>query len=347
MGAASGPISGTAILLEQLIEELKEYPEVHFTLSDTMVFKSGNLFYKLFFTLRAIWRTFRSDVTSVHLSYNGVLYIAPLFLFCARLFRRKFHFRKFGGQFHRYYEDSKGLRKKLVKYILSKSDLSYFETDHLVGYFKEKFPQSNILHYQNSRKRPNFEFTLKRPRTGKFLFVGSVIPSKGVLTILEASGQLPDCEFHFYGLLGNEISKDQINRNPNCFYRGSVKADEIQKVMLGYDCLLLPSYYAGEGYPGVLLESYSIGVPVVVSNWQALPELVEEGKTGYLVEPKASGSLVDKITHFRNLSDDQLNKMRESCLEVFNSKFVSTVLTEKFVHDMKMLCGPKSIRKTE
>lgn len=55
--------------------------------------------------------------------------------------------------------------------------------------------------------------------------------------------------------------------------------------MGNYDALLLPTYWEGEGHPGVILEAYCAGIPVIATRWGGIPEIVTS-ETGILVEPR-------------------------------------------------------------
>jgi glycosyltransferase involved in cell wall biosynthesis len=90
------------------------------------------------------------------------------------------------------------------------------------------------------------------------------------------------------------------------------------------DITVLPSLYK-EGLPNVLLESMSMGVPVVSSNLGGVPEIVIDGSTGYMVEPgnkKALSDAIEKLwknqenyqqmkTNARKLMVDQFDKITQ------------------------------------
>jgi glycosyltransferase involved in cell wall biosynthesis len=62
--------------------------------------------------------------------------------------------------------------------------------------------------------------------------------------------------------------------------------------------LVLPSLWEGFGYAAV--EAMAAGLPVVATATSSLPEVVEDGKTGILVEPRNSRAIADAVTGLLN-----------------------------------------------
>jgi glycosyltransferase involved in cell wall biosynthesis len=50
-----------------------------------------------------------------------------------------------------------------------------------------------------------------------------------------------------------------------------------------------------EGIPVALMEAMASGLPVIATNLSGIPELVQEGKTGWLVSPEDSVSLAEVV----------------------------------------------------
>jgi glycosyltransferase involved in cell wall biosynthesis len=73
-----------------------------------------------------------------------------------------------------------------------------------------------------------------------------------------------------------------------------------------FDLFVLPSYT--EGMPNVILEAFAAGTPVVATAVGGTPELVEDGRSGFLVPPGDPESLGEKITEAL-ASEDLLRDM--------------------------------------
>lgn len=85
--------------------------------------------------------------------------------------------------------------------------------------------------------------------------------------------------------------------------RGPVAPDEVPGILAGARALLLPSL-SFEGQPRVVLEAYAAGVPVIAHRVGALPELVQDGGTGFLVPV---GDVAGWYGAARRLADDALS----------------------------------------
>ncbi len=86
------------------------------------------------------------------------------------------------------------------------------------------------------------------------------------------------------------------------------------------DLTVLPSLYK-EGLPNVLLESMSMGVPVVSSNIGGVAEIVRDGETGYMVEPGNKAALaaaIKRIWENQSTYRDMKVKARKLIVDQFD-----------------------------
>ncbi len=71
------------------------------------------------------------------------------------------------------------------------------------------------------------------------------------------------------------------------------QVEKVGDYMSAYDVLVLPSRF--DGRPVAVLESLALGVPVIASRVGALPDLIQEGVTGFLCRPGDFGAFAERI----------------------------------------------------
>lgn len=80
---------------------------------------------------------------------------------------------------------------------------------------------------------------------------------------------------------------------------GPLPRPEVVRRMRAADAAVLASVRTPrgkrEGIPVVLMEAMASGLPVVASDLSGIPELVEDGRTGFLVPPREPGALADAL----------------------------------------------------
>lgn len=121
------------------------------------------------------------------------------------------------------------------------------------------------------------------------LFVGSLIPKKGVQDLLDA---LSVPEFHgvYLTVIGGGFYEGFLKKSCRSLgisdrtrWRGVLKPVDVASAMRESDILCVPSHT--EGSPNVVKEAMASGLPVVASRVGGIPDLVQEGVTGLLHEP--------------------------------------------------------------
>jgi glycosyltransferase involved in cell wall biosynthesis len=69
---------------------------------------------------------------------------------------------------------------------------------------------------------------------------------------------------------------------------------DVENVLGSLDVLALPSF-AHEGIPQIILQAQAMAKPVVATTIGGIPEVVEDGVTGLLIEPRDPAALAEKI----------------------------------------------------
>jgi glycosyltransferase involved in cell wall biosynthesis len=98
---------------------------------------------------------------------------------------------------------------------------------------------------------------------------------------------------------------------------------------------ILPSLYK-EGLPNVLLEAMSMGTPVIASRLAGTPEVVEDGKTGYLVKPGSVSEIAEAIV--RLWSDQKAySDMARNTRQLMTSRFDEKQLFRAFLEHFESI----------
>jgi colanic acid/amylovoran biosynthesis glycosyltransferase len=157
-----------------------------------------------------------------------------------------------------------------------------------------------------------FLFSPRQPRgDGKIrlLTVGRLVEKKGVEYGIQAVAKVlkqhPQIE---YKIAGDGLLKIDLNRLINDLdvadsvkLLGWQRQEEIVKLMKEADILLAPSVCSKdgdwEGIPVVLMEALAQGLPVLSTQHSGIPELVQDGKSGFLVPERDVDALAEKLTY--------------------------------------------------
>ncbi|MFW6135305.1 MAG: glycosyltransferase family 4 protein [Chloroflexota bacterium] len=279
---------------------------------------------------------------------GGIVLWAPILHAIARLFGKPWILRAFGGGFDRVYARLPVAIRTCVRRTSLSADLVLFQTSHLVHHFRSILPGNNVFWHANSRPVGPQSLPPSHKVCRRFVFVGHVNPGKGIGDILHASDVLAEgVEIHVFGPLQGGLKEADFRSYDQVVYRGVLPPDEVISTLRGYHALLLPTHYVDEGLPGVILEAYSVGIPVIASRWSAIPEIVDR-TSGILVTPgdpldlgRAMQRLVDDASLYQALSWGAWRKAREFSLQRWTDILVSYchAAVSRSPSTMPVVCG--------
>ncbi len=129
-------------------------------------------------------------------------------------------------------------------------------------------------------------------------WVGRISPEKGLEDAVAAS-QLTGIPLKIMGFLENEGYWQQILRDyPDApiKYEGFLSTNELQKRLRQCRGLLMTPRWM-EAFGNVAIEALACGVPVIAYRCGGPGEIIEDGKSGFLVEPDSVEGLVEAMAH--------------------------------------------------
>jgi len=177
------------------------------------------------------------------------------------------------------------------------------------------------------------------------LWLGRICPEKGTHIALEVARQLnaplivagpvheyPEHQEYFARTVEPLLDRARI-------YAGPVDFEQKRTLLAQARCLLIPSLVA-ETSSLVAMEALSSGTPVIALRAGALPEIVDHGKTGYVVDsPNQMASAIDRVD---GISRDLC---REKALSRFDSKRMVRDYLELYgriiTRHLGMACAPQ------
>ncbi len=146
----------------------------------------------------------------------------------------------------------------------------------------------------------------------RILFVGNLIPRKGLHTLIEALHRLPASGWRLTVVGSRRMDRNYVSSIQSLIQRyelgakirllGSLPRTEVAQLMASHHLLAVPSTY--EGFGIVYLEAGGFGLPSLATDQGGAREIVEHGRTGYLVPVEDPDSLTRRIRHLLEKRED-------------------------------------------
>lgn len=138
------------------------------------------------------------------------------------------------------------------------------------------------------------------------LSVGRLYARKGLFTLIESmpavTRKFPRAKFVISGKgQSNEMKKlvahaQKLGVRDNLVFTGYYPDRKLPRLYQAADVFAFSTFY--ENLPFAVLEALSTGLPVVTTRVGGIPEMIEDGKNGFLVQPFNSRELSDRILCF-------------------------------------------------
>lgn len=245
-----------------------------------------------------VWRT---DVVSYHASNRGMWRVGPAIFALCRLAGKPVVLRAFGGGFGDYYFAQGRTKRALMRRLILSADAVLLQTRRAIAQLVD-IASGELVWFSTYIKSPSRAAAAANTypladRCERFVFLGHLWRTKGIETMLEAAAQLPgQCSIDVFGPTDEYTATDIDTRGQGRVrYRGLLTHEQVDAKLWEYDCLVLPTFHANEGYPGVIAEAFAHGLPVITTRWLGIPEIVDE-TCGLLIEPQDTRAFIRAVT---------------------------------------------------
>jgi glycosyltransferase involved in cell wall biosynthesis len=218
------------------------------------------------------------------------------------------------------------IKKSRVNLVLSETELSAIQALGIKTPCKVLPNGIAVSFNQKEGNRPSNRIAFcsrleKRKGIGKFIELADSFRNAGI-------------KFEIFGPDGGElefVQSEVRSRNLSSIleYKGSLKADEVQRVLSEIDLLVLPS--KDEPFPMVILEALAVGTPVLIMPSCGFASHLEKFEFSFVAQTEDLAGLVDCVNQQKTRKFK--NKSHSEIIEFCNKEFGIAAVTDKLVSE--------------
>lgn len=340
--AEKGGMGSVAKLL--IASNTKEFSFTHLTTWDSDLSKVSLLvcFFKSCVMFLAFLLKNRVDVAHLHVSEGGSLVRTFILSTMAWAFRKPVVLHAHGCEFHTFYEQLPTLGKHFINFYFRHCKILIVLSESWKQFYINacKVSPKNIIVLKNPVAIPNDVPQRTEDEQITFLFMGKINKRKGIYDLVEALSHLePEIRSQMILILAGSGEIQQVQQLAeslkviDCLrFPGWVDADERDQLLSIADVFVLPSY--NEGLPMALLEAMAWALPSITTPVGGIPEVIDSGVNGLLVQPgdivALASAISDLITHNdlrhrlgiqarENVAELDISCYREKILELYDN----------------------------
>ncbi|AQY52326.1 glycosytransferase [Listeria weihenstephanensis FSL R9-0317] len=297
--------------------------------------KEGTLATRLKTTWQAVFQIRRRirreniDVVHVHMAQNGSFYRKALLILRAKK-DCKVVLHMHASQFDVFYNKSNKLARKYIRYILSKPDEVVVLSEEWAAFYNG-LTAVPVRVIENAVAMPiSNNYNRDAKNIVMFGRIGERKGSYDVLAIAKTMQQrFPDMRFYLYGdgeleKVAAQIETEQLE---NVILGGWIGAEDKEQILQEVVLHILPSYH--EGLPMAILETMAYGIPNLSTTVGGIPQAIQDGENGMLIEAGNTVQLESKMTAF--LEDGMMReRYSQAAFETIQRRFAIQVYQQKW-----------------
>ncbi|CAN7300187.1 glycosyltransferase family 4 protein [Paenibacillus sp. LjRoot56] len=230
----------------------------------------------------------RPDIVHIHMSNGGSFYRKSMMVMIGKIVRVPIILHIHAASFDDFYNHN-WVQKRYCQFILNRVDLLVVLSQEWKKYFSTIVPHRKIEILYNGVFKME-EQVSRTNSTPTCLFLGRLGERKGVYDLLLAIKNLKEKEVKSKFLLAGDGEITEVKQLLKDYQiedmvevLGWINVHEKEELLRKADMLVLPSYH--EGLPMAILEAMNFSLPVISTYVGGIPELIQHGENGYLIEP--------------------------------------------------------------
>lgn len=243
------------------------------------------------------------------------------------------------------YPEGQGVKKDLIKFKITSKPLKVVANGNVNGINTSFFSPSLFSAEEKHKLRESLNIS---DNDFVFVFVGRLVRDKGINELISV---FKNTDFSEYGsvkllLVGGTEGKidpimpetlHEINNNPNIVSVGFQK--DVRPFFSISDCLVFPSYR--EGFPNVVIEAGSMGLPSIVSDINGCNEIIVNTENGIIVPPKDVEALHKAVISI--LKDKELReKLKENSRKMIETRYQQEYVWNELLKEYEYLLSTRT-----
>lgn len=322
-----GGMTAVLVSYDKYIENMRFIP----------TWKLGNKVVKSWYALQALVRTWfllkfdkRIKIVHIHGAANASFERCKLFIDLAKKCGKKVILHEHAADFVEYFNETAD--KQVITDTLQKCDALIVLSQSWKEYFASIGMDDAKIHVLNNIVSPPELQPEKHVAEGKLhlMYMGEISKRKGGFDLLQA---IADNKEYFKDKLilrmgGNEVDGDikafikEHGLESFVSYEGWIAGQKKIDCLNWEDVYILPSY--NEGLPIAILEAMAYSHPVISTPVGGIPEVIETGKNGMLVQPGDTKAIADAIKYYIE-NHDAIGEHGKNAYEVVQDFFPEKV----------------------
>lgn len=245
----------------------------------------------------------RPGLVYVHMGSNASLYRESAFVLLGKLFRKRVILHFHAGDVDEYLPHQPKLGRRIIKLALASCDRIIAVSARSASQISEMVSPEKIAVIPNAidisafEKMPERSENVNGNGAMRLLFVGATGKLKGELDLIKALRILkhhdPPLKVSFLGYGAEDL--DQTGIGHMIEHLGAVPLKERLAFYERADIFVLPTY--AEAMPISVIEAMAAGLPVITTPVGGIPEILDDGREGYLCPVGDHEVLAEKIAH--------------------------------------------------
>lgn len=261
------------------------------------------------FFIRAIIDT-KPDIVQVFPASYWAYWRNWVYLLIAKILRKKTIFHVLNA-IDAFYNEVGSLQKCILRLSLKSPDFILVQSPYLQKFVEQLTPRSvkglfNGIHIDKIPSRVEKREIFDNSRIPIGVTVGNLSKNKGTYLILDALNNLKregyKINWNFIGR-GNESIFEKLATDlgirDQVHFSGVVDDSQKWEYLSSSDFFCLPSI--AEGQPISIIEAMAVGLPIISTKVGSIPEIIVDGKNGYLIE---AGNVVELQNTIKKMAQD-------------------------------------------